>query len=194
MASISPANYETLSIIQGEPDVCRRLDELEESWQGLTLIHGDIKGDNILWVTSKSSSQGSIKIVDWELVQRGDPAWDVAGYFQDVLLYWLSSLPQGDSVEDMIAKGKRPLRTLQPLLRAFWRGYSAVAGRNNETNVLLSRSVRYTGGRLIQSAYEMSSIASALPLRAILTLQLSANLLDDPESAQVQLLGIFDDL
>jgi hypothetical protein len=193
MATISAANYQTLSIIQGERALCRSLDDLSAMWQSSTVIHGDIKSDNVLWIKEEQSSGGAIRIVDWEMVQRGDPAWDVAGYFQDVLLFWLTSLPSADSVEEMVDRCARPLRMLHPLFRSFWRAYRGTMGAAHHSAELLSRAVKYTGGRLIQSAYEMSTHVSVLPLRAVLSLQLSANLLDDPESAQVQLMGLFDD-
>jgi hypothetical protein len=195
LATLSAANYQTLSILQGERELCGQLDMSLQQWRPTTVIHGDIKGDNILWLPGSGLAAGGlVKVVDWEMVQWGDPAWDIAGFFQDLLLFWIGSLPMGDSIPEMVTRAPYRLGTLQTACRAFWRTYAgAIQEAGMVPRDLLSRSVLFCGARLIQSAYESAQISSVLPLQSVLALQLSANLLRDPESAQVQIIGIYED-
>ena len=57
-------------------------------------------------------------------------------------------------------------------------------------NATLLRAVAFSGARLVQTAYEVSQAANTMPAQSVLLLQVSANLLADPESAQVQFYGI----
>jgi hypothetical protein len=188
LATLSPANYRTLLILQTQERLSERLDRLWKQWRVETVIHNDVKSDNALALPS-----GEVRLVDWEMVQLGDPAWDLAGALQDLLIFWVSSMPAGGGLthEEMIAEGRYPLATVQGAMRALWAGYRAGAGLGPaEAGDLLSRSVVFSGARLIQSAYEMAYGASVLPATSVLLLQISANLLADPGLAQVQLYGI----
>lgn len=196
LTTISQANYELIEIIQGNLGLEGwQLDELASMWQASTVIHGDIKGENVLWTKPESMSRlGTIKIVDWEMVQIGDPAWDVAGFLHDLLIFWIGALPGAESIDEMAANCKVKLVKLHCIARSFWQAYALSRGDVKESQAILRRSVRFVGARLIQSAYEAGATASALPLQALLYVQLSANLLRDPDSGQVQLMGIFDEI
>jgi len=189
---LSHANFRTIQIIQTMEGIAGNLDRLRRLWRAETIIHNDVKSDNLL-VLRAPDGQESIRIVDWELVQWGDPAWDVAGMLQDFVLFWLFSMTdtQGSS-EAMAASAAYPLKVLQPAIRRFWMGYRTAAGLDDgASTALLARAVPFSAARLIQSAYELAQTAPALPAQSILLLQISANLLRDPEGSQVQLYGLF---
>jgi Ser/Thr protein kinase RdoA (MazF antagonist) len=195
LTSISAANYQTLRIIQSQENLAKQLDALQPLWQHDTIVHGDMKSDNILIVPEDiDGTEQRVYIVDWELIQLGDPAWDIAGALQDFVLFWINSIPPGSEIGSMLDRARFPIRAIHAPIRAFWRGYRALASKSShDARGLLSRAIRFSGARLIQSAFERAYTTDALPSAAVLMLQLSANVLSDPEGAQVRVYGIFDD-
>ena len=170
--------------------------DCERSWRPETIIHNDIKGDNILVVPAQpgqDSTNVEIRIVDWEMVQIGDPAWDLAGALQDFVLFWIASLPLASdvSIEQATAQTRYPWAAVKVAIRAMWQGYlNSAEPEVGEATALLARAVTFSAARLIQAAYEMSQDAARLTTQAVLVLQISANLLSEPEVAQVQFYGI----
>ncbi|HSG40640.1 MAG TPA: phosphotransferase [Thermoanaerobaculia bacterium] len=199
LSSLSQANYQTLRILQTQEGLSQSLDRVGRLWKAETVIHGDIKSDNVLVLppADAESVEPPVRLVDWELVQTGDPAWDVAGALQDFILFWVFSMPLGGGVEPerMVQEARYPLAVLQPAMRAFWRGYRTGAGLGpEEGNAVLGRAVAFSAARLIQSAYELAHDAAALPPYSALLLQISANLLRDLEAGQVELYGLLQEL
>jgi Ser/Thr protein kinase RdoA (MazF antagonist) len=189
LSTISPANYQTLRILQTEGRLGESLDRLRGEWRPETVIHADVKSENIL--VSPGVEGDSVRLVDWELVQRGDPAWDVAGVLQDAVMFWISGMTGGGDLDALVASATFPWAVLQAYLRAFWQGYRRAAGLTlDEANATLARAVAFSGARLVQTAYEASHASSAMPAQSLLLLQASANLLADAESAQVHFYGI----
>jgi hypothetical protein len=198
LSGISPANYQTLRILQTQENLSQHLDALKALWRAEAVIHGDIKSDNVLVLPVPEGSDPKateVRLVDWETVQVGDPAWDLAGALQDFILFWVSSMAQGPYPPEQLATTARyPLIILQSAVRSLWRGYRATSGvAASAADALILRAVRYSAARLIQSAYEMAMSAPTLPATSVLLLQISANLLADPETGQVQLYGIFQE-
>lgn len=195
LARLSAANFQTLRILQTQSDLSKRLATLRNLWQPDTIIHNDIRGDNILVLSaapSQDSANVEIRIVDWEMVQIGDPAWDLAGALHDFVLFWIASLPLTVhmSIEQAIAQSRYPWAAVQTAIRALWQGYRKAAGPCGGEGALLVRAVTFSAARLIQSAYEMSQSEDRLTTHAVLLLQISANLLNEPELSQVQFYGI----
>ena len=97
--------------------------------------------------------------MDWELVNIGDPAWDLAGVLQDFLVHWTHSMPVSTTltVNEMTAQARHPLASLRPAIRAVWQGYRSAAGlESTEAEALLDRAVAFSAARLIQSVHELS--------------------------------------
>jgi hypothetical protein len=199
LSAISPANYQTLRILQTQENLSQHLDSLKNLWRAECVVHGDIKSDNVLVLPAPEGSDpkaAEVRLVDWETVQVGDPAWDLAGALQDFILFWVSLMAPGPyPPEQLAATARYPLIILQSAVRSLWRGYRTAAGLDaKEANALVLRAVRYSAARLIQSAYEMATNAPTLPPTSVLLLQISSNLLADPETGQVQLYGIFQEM
>jgi aminoglycoside phosphotransferase (APT) family kinase protein len=189
---VSAANVQAIKILQANPRVTRALDALRQQWSAPTVIHNDIKSDNVL-VCRAADGRCDVRLIDWELVQAGDPAWDVGGVFCDVWVHRVASVPLdlGKTAEQALEESQHRLSTSFPVVRAFWAAYRKRAMPDKaEWPVVLDRSVRFAAARLIQSAYEIAQDAPVLPNPSVVMLQLAANVLEDPDSAQLHLLGI----
>lgn len=46
-------------------------------WRPMTLIHADLKHDNVL--LDRTADGCKVTVLDWEMARLGDPAWDLAG-------------------------------------------------------------------------------------------------------------------
>lgn len=118
LAKITQADWKALWFLQNQGEIAAQLERLGGQWQPEALIHGDIRLDNIL-VTSPTdgTDQSSIRlwIVDWEMVQFGDPAWDVAGALQDLVVHWVKTMPMSDELnaEERTSRATFPLAVLQ---------------------------------------------------------------------------------
>lgn len=63
-----------LSAAAQRPVLVQGLRRARGAWRALSLVHGDLKHDNLLLLPG-----GDVRIVDWEMARLGDPAWDLAG-------------------------------------------------------------------------------------------------------------------
>jgi Ser/Thr protein kinase RdoA (MazF antagonist) len=196
LAILSAANYQVLKILQSEEGLSERLDRLSQEWRPDVVIHGDMKFDNVLIQANDDGKPGtSVRtwIVDWEMVQIGDPAWDLAGALQDFLVLWVRSMPMTEdlSPELRIAQARAPLGDQRDTIRALWDGYRTTADLSiQEADRLLRLSVIFSAARLMQSAYEMLFTAQHPGGAPVFMLQIAANILALPLRAQVQLYGI----
>jgi hypothetical protein len=196
LSELSAANRKTLRILQGSGELGRQLDRLRRDWRVETLIHCDLKADNLLVVgdlDDDEQAEPAVKLVDWELVQLGDPAWDVAAMCKDFVLHWILSMPiaRGTPPAELMAAARHPLSGFQHGLRALWRGYTTAAELStDEAQRLLVRASGYAAAWLVQSAYEHAQRATALGNHEVMMLQVAANVLADPADAALHLFGI----
>jgi hypothetical protein len=191
-AHLSPANIEVLKLLQQNEPIAAGLDSLRADWTAETLIHNDLKGDNIL-VTRNAEDVLEVRILDWELIQIGDPAWDVGCVLRDFLHYWLLHVPLSLDLtpEQMLEASALPLAKLRPAVRAFWHAYCTSARiASSDVGSFLLRSLRFAAARLAQGAYELSSSGAEPSNFAVESLQLAANILLDPRDASLHLFGI----
>jgi len=197
-STLSPATRQLLKILQGDTGFTARLENLSAQWVPQTLIHSDIKSDNVLVFppeTGREYSLDHIRFIDWETVRYGDPAWDVAGVLQDVAFFWICAVSEngrGD-IEQMVASARYPWAPLQEGLRGFWHGYQFGAGINpSEADRLLDRAVPFSAARMIQTAWELARTLPTLPAESILLLQVASNLLNDPKLGLTHFYGLTD--
>ena len=193
VADLSPAGAQTIRILQRQDGLVARLDGMRERWRAETLVHGDIKSDNVLAARPRPEAPWEIRIVDWEMVQIGDPAWDLAGALQDFIGFWVSSMPLAVdmSIEERAARARHPLDVVQEAIRATCRGYrAAIATIPPDADELLHRAVGLSAVRMFQTAYELSCDRAELHPRSVILLQIGANILADPDRALDQLYGL----
>jgi aminoglycoside phosphotransferase (APT) family kinase protein len=180
--------------VQQFPAFTELLDTLRDGWRNDTLIHADIKWDNCLLVAPPGSTRKTrLKIIDWELAAPGDPCWDVGAIFNDYLTCWLQSIPiTGEAPpEQFLQLARYPLDRMQPAIRAFWQAYWQGMDLDPATaDAWAVRAVRYGAARLLQTVFEYSQFRMGLTGNMICMLQLSLNMLRQPETAARQLLGL----
>lgn len=190
----SPAQLKICRLIQTERKILDGLDKARAAWRVETLIHGDIRSDNVLVVKPASDRTAAVLVVDWELVRWGDPAWDVGGALQDFVVHWIlgMSLSPQLSPAEQARTAKVPLAAMRPAMGVFWGSYLDAAGiiEASDRSELLERAVGYVAVRLVQSAFEHSSGQERVSSLAVLLLQLSANLFADPTGAAREIFGL----
>ena len=181
MQGLSGGNGELVSILQSYPDFAAALDHLRNGWRWDALIHGDMKFENCL------VRDGDIRIVDWEIADIGDPAWDVGSIFQAYLTWWIATLPTGAAAADAAADSPTfPLAKIQPAMRAFWSAYAAASGAEE----MLERATACAGARMLQTVYESMAYAQSMTAHAVHEVQAAINILKAPRAAAADLLGI----
>lgn len=190
----SRANLQLIEIVQQFSIFSDLLDTLREEWRIDVLIHRDIKWDNCLvFGTSPLARKSRLKIVDWELATLGDPCWDVGSVFSDYLSFWLLSMPVTGEMTParFLDLARYPLEKMQPAIRSFWATYLQQMNLDVATSDRwLLRSVRYGAARLVQTAFEQTQMSMQLTGNIVCFLQLSLNMLQRPQEAALQLLGI----
>lgn len=167
---------------------------LEAEWTRDTLIHMDMKWENCLLAPRGAPlAEQRLLVIDWELADIGDAAWDVAGILQAYLYFWIDSMAvaRGGTPDELIASATRPLAAIQQATAAFWTGYArARAAYAGVSTDFLMRCVRMMAARMLVTAYEISVHAAAVDPRVRLLLQVAANTLEQPAQASRHLLGI----
>lgn len=161
------------------------LDELRDQWRVSTLMHGDMRLENCILV---SDPPLSLKIVDWELADLGDPHWDVGSILQAFLAPHIISLPPLEeqlTLTDIFAQPT--LRSLRPAIKSFWESYAREL-KGSPTH-LFQRCLSYGAARMVQSAYEYMQFTPELSRNALHLLEISSDILRDPSAAAEQLLN-----
>jgi hypothetical protein len=192
----SSSALELVKIVQGSRTLRDHLQALRAEWRSEALVHGDLRWDNcVAWARPGSSRRTRITLVDWELAGIGDPAWDVGTVFSEYLSAWLLSTPVAAEIPLAwaTAHAELPLERMHPAIQAFWSAYqreteatapSATGGER------LVRAVKYAAARLIQTGFERQLLTAHLTNQLVLLVQLSENMLKQPEAAARQLLGL----
>ncbi len=187
----SYGNLQAVRVLQSFPAFGALIDALTKEWRPSCLVHFDVKGDNILLSAKRGARSGWL--IDWELAALGDPAWDVGSMFADYLGVWLWSIPITGEHQPAhyLSLARLPLTRFQPALRAFWKSYRLVRGLTGRAaSAFLLAATRYCAVSLIQRVHEQTREAAELLSTTICQLQLSWNILQEPELTCVHLLGL----
>lgn len=117
-------------------------------WQPRSLIHGDFKWDNCL--VEAVDGRAHIRLLDWELAQRGDPGWDLGGAIAEL---WSASTVWGQTQSDELVSvlANRRLAACRGLLAAYANCRDDHPGWTNES---LREVLVYAAARLIQTVFE----------------------------------------
>jgi thiamine kinase-like enzyme len=184
--NLSAANGQFMTILQSYPDFGVALDRVRAGWRRNALVHGDMKFDNVVVCPTGDT----MHVVDWELTDVGDSAWDVASILQAYLMWWVATVQRVPTADGESDGALYPLEAIQPAMHAFWDAYAAARSLDSrEAGAELERAVSYAGARMLQTVYESLAFAPALTQQAVWQVQACMNILKQPAVAATDLLG-----
>jgi hypothetical protein len=188
----TPAASHVIEVLLRAPGLADHLGELHDSWATDRLIHADMRWENcLLGPRTQPIEARRLYVIDWELADIGDAAWDVGGILQAYLNSWIVSMQAGAVDEDALAaSARRPLDAIQPAIAAFWRAYAANAPFLTSPDAFLVRSVKMMAARMMVTAFEISVSSVELDARVMIMLQAALNVLERAAPAVRELLGI----
>ncbi|AFZ27535.1 phosphotransferase family protein [Cylindrospermum stagnale PCC 7417] len=193
-SSLSGANSQLLAILRQYPELPQALDILRSQWQTDTLIHGDMKWDNcIVYPQEDGNGELNLKVVDWEIADLGDACWDVGAIFGTYISFWVMSMPINAAAQpaQMVEEAPYQLVDMQPAMQTFWKTYVETRFlKDEDAALLLERCVKYSAARMLQTVYEQMLFSPQITPNAVSLLQVSLNILQNPQEAIAILLLI----
>lgn len=180
--------------IRQQPELTRLLEDLRYQWQGSCLVHGDIKLINFIRVAENGAE--SLKLIDWEITDLGDPLWDVAGLLQSLIALWIFAQNPNPMLQNQPQVGMEFL-TWESVLTAcqtVWQHYLSVRAQHNPDSALNTpesrqKLIRFTAARLIQTACEANMHAAEIQPQSNRVLQLVTQMITTPDAWASQILG-----
>jgi Phosphotransferase enzyme family len=177
---LSQAIHETSGLQQA-------LSGLRALWQYDSLTHGDMKWDNCLL------RGDDLVIVDWELADLGDGAWDVATIFKEYVVSTLTNgaIREAAKAQNVAVPPELTIDAIRPSARAFWRAYAAARGLVElAARAYLERAIRYTAPRMVIAVLEYCAMTQQLDAMGRQMLDASRRILEYPQIASAQLIGV----
>ena len=192
MDTFGPIGPQLRQGIQQLPTLQPMLAALRPLWQYDSLIHGDMKWDNCL-LSSRNGGAPELTIVDWELADIGDGAWDVATIFKEYLVAAIlnSTAKQAAAAQNLPAPPDESIAASQASIRAFWKAYEPARGLSGDrAAVYLDRAVRFTAARMVIAVLEYLAASPQYAAMGTTMLQTAVNILESPEVAARQMVGV----
>jgi serine/threonine protein kinase len=193
LGQVSQGNSQLIGILQQYPEFQTALASIKSGWTYTALIHGDIKWENIMLCRKGDDAPPEIKIIDWEIADIGDECWDVGAILQAYFTFWIFSLPLHNGIGLADASKSSPFETqgIKPALAAFWSSYAKSRNLDDDASrQMLVRCMSCAAARMIQTAYESIQATPQISTHALCKLQMSMNILRDPEAAVGDLIGL----
>lgn len=198
--TLSGGAVELGEIVRQRLNLKSHLQRVADGWKTDALVHGDMKWDNCLVrqrVASNEKKQNSphyqLKLIDWELVDIGDSAWDIGAVFQAYLSHWIMRRYRDNrqTKEELLALTYEKMPTVFSSISCFWNSYCHhhMIDREDERAYLL-RCLEFGAVRLLQTTFESLYCSSEITAHALAMLELSEQILNDPEQAAGILFGL----
>ncbi len=183
---LSPQNEEFLCTLQRDQLLTGSLDELHDGWRAESLMHGDMKWNNVLTrLGGGTGTEDEWFIIDWEMLDRGDPLWDLATMVQCWWHYWILSTPP-DRLSDfdtLRVQRKQAFDETRNSLDLLWMGYVEAAKlRGSSYADCRVRLLKLAAARMLQSVYELLSTVGVAAQYIELMIEMSRRVFADPDS------------
>jgi len=186
----SEADENSLQLIFSIPGFVQLIEEAAALWEPSCMIHGDSKLNNFLLQNANNDPAIlSLKIIDWELVNTGDPLWDLATIFQSVLTAWVIS--EDPSYKANSNKTDFDTGCMQQFITGCWKKYAGLHNWDKSTEIIkLDKCTGFIALRLLHACFETTPAAKSLRPHSARLLQLAHNILLDKTGTINNLLGI----
>lgn len=170
-----------------------------ETFDPCCLTHNDLGLRNILlnhrWDLPPLERQESapiVRIIDWEFLSWGDPAYDLGTVLSEYLKIWLRSLvvSRAINIQTALRLATTPLEKLQPSMMALMKSYVGHFPEILEHHPnFLSRVMQFTGLVMIKRIQGKLEQLDPFDNRSICSLQIAKALLCNPEQSILNVLG-----
>lgn len=177
------------AMLLAQPFVVNAVAEIAEAGEVATLIHGDIKGDNVL-----VRPDGSVLLIDWELAGAGDPGWDLGGGLLAVLRQCLvPSALHASTASELRSDALHALAQLPERARRFWESYWRTS-RHTSTRwggeaQIARRAVLSAVARSVDDALEAARGGRMRNLDSVLV-RIACNVAERPGPSSQALFGL----
>jgi len=182
MPNMSGGCREIVRYMRATPELLHGLLQLGAQWRTPCLAHGDMKWDNVMIATLADGTK-SVRLIDWELANRGDPLWDVCGILCAFFQYWLLQ-----PAADLAAVGSPLFVGMRRSALRFWQRYAQAA--SDASAALPLHLGHLFGARLALLAFELLANATQMSPLAQKALECARYCFADPRRALDDLLGI----
>jgi aminoglycoside phosphotransferase (APT) family kinase protein len=162
---LGPGQMRLVGRVRDHAPLARALDELAATWRRDTFIHGDIKFENCVVASgadapddADSRARAEVKLVDWELADFGEAAWDVGSLTQAYLALCLSNAPADSrgGLRERLRASAMKCDDMRGAVAAFWRAYEDEAAPDEQARrALIERALLCASARLIQTGLEV---------------------------------------
>lgn len=167
--------------------------QLGSAFTPSSLTHNDLKLNNILLHNDwQQSSNGIVRLIDWERSAWGDPAFDLGTVIGSYVQIWLGSLVISNSlsIDESLRLAITPLDKVQPsifaLIQAYFNQFPEILEHRPD---FLQRVVQFAGFALIQQIQAMIQYQKSFGNTGIAMLQVAKTLLCRPEQSMPTIFG-----
>ncbi|MFI6049739.1 phosphotransferase [Streptomyces violascens] len=186
-AELSQGELQLARTVQRDAPLTASLARLSRAVEARCLIHGDLRGENVLL---PAGSRERMALIDWELCRLSDPAVDL-GHFIGSLLHRVLYAVRAEqpTVASWQAAAEPRMAALAPLTSSFWRGYRSGAGAFAEAQPLLALlTACHAGSALLSRTAGALRSTGELTPRDLLVVGVARRLLVEPLWAKARFL------
>lgn len=180
-------------LYQRFPSLSRAIVELRDAIAPSCLVHNDLKINNILLdLDWQQPGSPIIRLIDWENVAWGDPAFDLGCILGSYLEIWLNGLVISNTltINESLQLATTPLELLQPslsaLTNAYLENFPAIIDVRPD---YLDRAIQFAGLSLIQRVEITIDEHRVFGNRGIVMLQVAKQAICTPQAAMKTLFG-----
>lgn len=188
----NPEALHFIEWLQAQNGIADHWQNVANLWETNAIIHGNVKLDSlILDEQGGAVEEKAIKAADWNMVQYGDTAWDVAGVLGDIIYQWCVTMTNDNPSADISKQAKSALAQIGQGANAFLDAYKTVChieGRALERQFF--KAIAFAGIKMIQTSFELTSDANSMPPLATLLFHIGIGIIENPQQARDQLRGM----